>query len=279
MYLGQDDGVDPASTPLLEETEEDETLAPEAALQGAGASAAKGPAVEEANPFADETDLKTLFDATQPHLLRRAAAWKRIEALLTAQPGRIPELLALLRPGSLTNDYYVARQCEQIGQLLAKLGRPGLTALLDALDDEDPNYQLRIAACLGPFGERAAPAVPRLVDLMYAADEEPPEKKTALYVDVLGRIGPASKKILPTLHRWLDEGETEVVEIAAARALVRIGGPTKEVFQRAADVIGVGPWHAQRSAIVQELGALGKRAAPMLPELLRLAREGEGDRR
>ncbi|MDJ0973035.1 MAG: hypothetical protein QNJ98_01070 [Planctomycetota bacterium] len=274
VYLGQDEGVDPASTPLLEETDEDEALDPEAALQGAGAGAAQGPAPEEDNPFADETDVRVLLVATLDYRTTKAA-WARLEALLRDDPERVAELLALLRPGTVANDFYIARQCEQIGQLLAKLGRTGLTALLDALEDDDPHYLLRIAACLGPFGERAAPAVPRLIDLMYAAGEEPPEKMTALYVDVLGRIGPASKKILPTLHRWLDEGETEVVEIAAARALVRIGGPTKEVFQRAADVMAVGPWQGQRRVIAQELGAMGKRAAPMLPELLRLAREGE----
>lgn len=271
--LGDDGGDAPAPLPLLDPGEEP-TAAAEAALRGNDLGAGGTAAPAEGNPLADESDLGTLLAAAQDYRTH-AHALDRLEQLLAAQPDRIPALLELLRPDGSEADFYAARLCEPIGGILAKLGRAGLEALRDALEDGDPHYQLRIAACLGPFGEHAAPAVPRLVDLMYAADEDPPEKRTALYVDVLGRIGSAAKEILPTLHRWLDEGETQVVEVAAARALVRIGGPTEAVFDRAADVIAVGPWHAQRRAIVQELGALGPRAAPLLPQLLRLAREGE----
>lgn len=273
ILLGQPDEEQPGAAEFVDDDRED-AEDPEAALlagraEGTEAAKARGP-----NAFAEETDLKTLFVAAANYKTR-LDAWERIAELLREDQANIDALLELLRPGATTLDRYVARWCDKIGQMLAELGRPGLTALLDRLEDKDPHYQLRIAACLAPFGERAAPAVPRLIDLMNAVDEEPREKRTALYVDVLGRIGPPAAKLLPDLHRWLEEGETQAIEIAAAKALIRIGGPTKAVFQRAIDVVAVGPWHAQRAAIATEIGALGRQAEPMIPELLELSRSGE----
>lgn len=259
---------DHAEIPLLDEPPEETPGDIEAGL--AGRQDAPESLSSTTNPFANETDLAVLLQKAYWFKTRKDARARLLE-LLRSDPEEVERLLDLIRP---ENDPPIRRyghQLETVGALLAELGTPALRAIQRRLDEKDTVYQMRMAAVLAPFGEAAGPAVPRLVELMRALPEDPPDRNTAFYVTVLGRIGKPASVILDDLDRWLDEGLTQTVEIAAAPALVRIGGPTERVFKRALDVIGTEAWTRQRQLIAAEIARLGKKAAPMIEGLLALA--------
>lgn len=260
----QAENAEPA---LLDETDAAGTVKREAALAGRADGAALAP---EVNEFADETDVDVLLRKAYWHTTREMAS-ARLRELLREDPAKVGELLDLVRPEHDKPGRLRHYELELIGTYLAELGAPALREVQARLDDKDETYQMRMASVLAPFGAAAAPAVPRLMELMRAVPEDPRDKMTAHYVTVLGRIGPPAKALLPDLDRWLEEGLTQVVEIATARSIVLIGGADELVFRRALDVIGTEAWERQRRAMATAIGQLGKRAAPMIDGLLELA--------
>ncbi len=96
--------------------------------------------------------VRALRDGNQTE---RAAALRDLPALGARAEPAIPVLLKLLRHRNLALR-------RQTGETLARLGRPGVRALLNGLSDDDADFRKAIVVVLGWIGPDAAEAVPAL---------------------------------------------------------------------------------------------------------------------
>jgi len=126
----------------------------------------------------------------------------------------VPELLELLRhPNS---DHRVAPAA---AEALGKIG--AVQPLLDALNGKDPALnQTYVIQGLGASGAKAAPAVPRLIDLLRSSDTVTQMSAA----QALGKIGPPARAAVPDLAR-LAGSDLNFVRHAAGQALLTMGVP------------------------------------------------------
>jgi HEAT repeat protein len=106
-------------------------------------------------------------------------------------------------------------------EALIELGRPAVPALIEKLDDDNPELReavLLIFAEMGPEAEEAVlPVVRRLGD-----QEEPEEEVRRTAARALGSIGPAAAPAVPALSEAMNN-DAERVRWAAAAALAELG--------------------------------------------------------
>jgi len=227
----------------------------------------------EPDPFAEIDDPKELVKPLGDYRSAKAAG-ERLRVLLGSDAERIRAFLRLLHPdtglGTLAN--YATKRAVTAALLAA--GDVALDVLLEELDDANATWRTHMDALIGAFGRQAERAVPRLLQQLDEVPEDPPAGEAASVVYALGAIGPAAKELLPDIHGWLNEGATEDVEIAAARALIQIGGPTEETWTHCRELLRAVNWPKQRGAALLQIGLLGEAARPMIPYLLQLIGEG-----
>jgi len=227
-----------------------------------------------ANPYAGVTDWKVLGRGLWLNGERDAAVARAVE-LLHGKPDEIRALVRRLHPCAGESQHSGRSILRGVAQTLVKLGDSALDLLLGELDDENAVYRTRVVALIGSFGGKAERTLPALFERFHAIQEDPPAGETASYLNALRFIGPAAKEVVPDLERWIGEGATLDVEIAAIRALGQIAGPTDAVFESYREVLQAEEWTAQRSTVLEQLGDFGAKAASMIPYLLELVDEGK----
>ena len=197
------------------------------------------------NPYADVDDVRILARFLGERERTKHARLRLIE-WIGSDVHRLRALLRALHPdagnGTLGN-YYTKHA---MTALVLAVGAPALDLLLAELDDANATWRTYMDALIGSFGRRAERAVPRLVRQLNDVPEDPPAGEAASVLYALGAIGPAAEEVLPDIHRWLQEGVTQHVEVASAHALVQIGGPTEDTFERCRQVLQEENWPSQR---------------------------------
>lgn len=135
--------------------------------------------------------------------LDRANAPGALAAIAPDAEGLIETLLELTRDEDWT---VVAGAIESLGRLARQpaLVVPRLIELLDAYEevDCDEGYHgdhARVCRALSAFGPAAAPAVPRLIELLREAFKEGESFNGNDLVETLGAIGPAASAALPLI--------------------------------------------------------------------------------
>jgi HEAT repeat protein len=176
---------------------------------------------------------------------------------------------------------------------LASLG-PGAAVsvplFVDALEHGQDLDRPRAAEALAGFGPAAAPAMPALVRALgtkgtQKARFNPAGSETDEHTwlrkgsaEALGGIGPLAIHATPALVKALEDPSIEV-RIEAARALGRIGHPSREVVMGLLDAnwwptgcIRMNRMGEEADAALEALLALGKDAMPFLTEALETER-------
>jgi HEAT repeat protein len=118
--------------------------------------------------------------------------------------------------GDLQLTWMARRVAEGLEVLIQELELP---TSLKGLKEKDAPERAKSAQALGQLGPRAAKAVPALIDLLEAEQDN---RVCLLAIQALAGIGPASVEAVPTLQRFQHEGEDEACRTAAAKAIVRI---------------------------------------------------------
>lgn len=94
-----------------------------------------------------------------------------------------------------------------------------LPALMDALNDPDPDIRVRAEEDINAIGPNAAKAVPTLINLLTDSDES----VRAIACITLSRIGPSASQAVPALRRTLSD-PSQWVRRCARMALAKITG-------------------------------------------------------
>lgn len=176
-----------------------------------------------------------------------------------------------------------------------------IQSLIRQLGDKDPMVRSPAAVELGKMGQRAAPAVPKLIELL--ADEEglmfgaptcvcdvasealsqiggpavaPLVKATesrkpsvrANAAAALARIQPLPKDLLAVSLRLLRDPE-ETVRRRVLEAIARVKPPMREVIPAVADVLANDADSSVRSFAAGALGILDKEGTKAVPKLIR----------
>lgn len=94
-----------------------------------------------------------------------------------------------------------------------------LPALIDALNDPDPDIRARAEEDIDAVGPDAAEAVPKLVDLLADRDES----VRAIACITLSHIGPSASRALPALRKTLSD-PSQWVRKCARLAIAKITG-------------------------------------------------------
>lgn len=111
---------------------------------------------------------------------------------------------------------------------LRRIGVDPISALLQALEDEDPAVRADTVRALGIFWSEEEQVIPALTRAL--EDESSDVRLAAVWV--LSEIGPRARQAVPALIRVLEEDEVESVRERAAKALKSITG---QDFETAAD--------------------------------------------
>ena len=120
----------------------------------------------------------------------------------------------------------------------------GVEALMDVLEDENPNASLCAIQSLGEIGAKARAAVPTLVRMMEAS------RGGTVVIDALGKIGEGAVAAVPLLNSRLDALNHRDRE-SAAEALGRIGpgagAAIPALVKATTDPVGDVRWYALRA--------------------------------
>lgn len=92
-------------------------------------------------------------------------------------------------------------ETETAADALGRIGAPAIPALVQTLQNADPEVRLKATAVLGRIGPEAKDAVQDLIRLL----DDPDERVRKAAARTLGRIGPAAGDAVPGLMRSLFE--------------------------------------------------------------------------
>jgi len=147
--------------------------------------------------------------------------------------------------------------------------------LAQILEEADPDYQSRVAHCLGGLGPAAAAAVGSLVRVLRA--ESRSTELRCEVVDALGSIGPSAEAAVDDLAGILRAGDSPLKLLcSAAGALGHIGPPAKSAVGALADVLRLaGKPLELRCQAAAALGGIGPAAGDAVPTLLETLRHEE----
>jgi len=205
----------------------------------------------------------------------------------------LPLRLALLEQ-ALESPYWGDRV--QAADTLGGMGLDAVSALVEALGDEDVEVRKTAAIALGRVGWNAAEAVPSLVQML--GDEEAEVRRAAALAlgrieaggdvvsalvlaladgeeivrlaaaQALGQLGPLAMEAAPALALVLeDEEEDEEVRVAAANALGAIGPDAEEGVSALAEALK-DESSPVREAAAWALGDIGPGATDAVPALI-----------
>lgn len=144
------------------------------------------------------------------------------------------ELVRLLQTGNKTERNQAARA---LGAL-APAGEDAIAPLMEMARKEHFMSRVYAIQALGRFGEKAAPAVPIIVDAL--EDSSEPGIVSIMAVTALGEIGPAAVEAIPAIERFARRGSGSDRQ-TAMRALqkIRVGRQSAgEATDDHADVTG-----------------------------------------
>ena len=147
---------------------------------------------------------------------------------------------------------------------LVNIGSPAVSALIEALKNEDSNLRWRAASVLSDLGAEAAPAVPALTEALQDDDAQ-----VRLYATIaLGNIGEAAKSAVPALMAAVQDKE-QYVRIYAPSALRKIGVEAKVAVPAL-----VGALQDKNAGVrlnaAYALGSIGTEASGAIPNLIKL---------
>ncbi len=147
---------------------------------------------------------------------------------------------------------------------LVNIGSPAVSALVEALQNEDSSLRWRAASVLSDFGAEAAPAVPALTEALQDEDAQ-----VRLYATIaLGNIGEAAKSAVPALMAALQDKE-QYVRIYAPSALRKIGIEAKIAVPALIGALKDNNAGVRLNA-AYALGSIGTEASEAIPDLIKL---------
>ena len=239
-------------------------------------------------------------DLSLPDGVRRAAAFERLES---GKADGVPVLVWILRRPVGNEARWNA--ADVLGRIGAE-ARGSATALLPALDDEDPYIRTTAYKALSKFAPKPADAlppelgevVPRLVTKFpaveairvaadykrHAAPAVPKLTELLTHADAAvrwnaartrGKIGPDAKAALPGLLAQLADPDQAVRE-HACEALGDIGPAVAEATPALAKMFNDPQWKVRRDA-VRATGQMGREAKGVLAEVQRLKADPEAE--
>lgn len=198
----------------------DSTAEPErVAAWAARAIALIGPPARDATP-------KLIGMLMNPNrtVAERSLALNALASIGPAHPRVMPALVSSLK--------YGGREAVAIRALaadaLARQGPVAATAtpaLIRATRDRNEGVRLKVVAALGAIGRPAAPAIPRLVEILALDSSEAVRDAAA---DAMGELGPDA---VPELEYLLKDEDDAGVRYRAADALGAIGPPAEEAAE------------------------------------------------
>ena len=183
-----------------------------------------------------------------------------------AARGSIPQLIEILKDGNWFV-YETARHG------LTSFGELAVPALIDLLQDPDPDYHWSAADVLGDIGPAAEAAVPALARALEDSDED----VRSAAASALGNIGPAAEAAVPALARALEDPDDDV-RSAVASTLGSIGPAAGAAVPALIGALDDSDVYV-RSYAAAALGELGPVAQAAIPALLRVLRDGAPETR
>jgi len=141
--------------------------------------------------------------------------------------GKIERLLTELRPVKRR----ALRERNEIDADLVQLGRPGVQALIEALEDEDDRVHTLATSTLPKFG---ALAMPDLIQAMEHSNRN--VRGCSAYT--LGLIGPEAEEAVPVLIKALKPGRDGWVRTEALGALVKIRASGEGIIPLLTELLG-----------------------------------------
>jgi len=243
----------------------------------AGRGGAAGAAGEgQPDPFADETDLKTLL----LNCWSGNEAYRRLLELARADATVIEDLVAWLRPerdadrtpwlpaGQSSSIPVLAARLFDLYGILAELAPASLPPLVAALSDEDPVLRRRVAAVLERTGENGADAVPALLARL-EPDAEDAGGQAAM-LRALAGIGVKSDDVAAAFRAYLgDAARPDLARAAAADGFPRVTGPTPATLAACASALRDQSYEVC-TRLIPNLALWGTDAEPLRSDLLAL---------
>jgi len=243
---------------------------------------------------ADYLDIQPLLDlacakvlATQPPIFNLRFVDALTMALITQMSALINDredlaIATYSRVGGLRvysrSDHERIAQCVWAANTLGNLGEhaaPAVPALIECLEDRDPDVRKSAVGALGNLGEHAAPAGPALINCL----EDSSDFVRSSAADALGNLGEHAAPAVPALIKCAEHREGSVRRSAAA-ALGKIGEKAaKAVPARLRDFAKAVPARLQhredfvRCSAADALSNLGEHAAPAVPALATCAED------
>jgi HEAT repeat protein len=149
---------------------------------------------------------------------------------------------------------------EVVPDQLARMGKPAVPALIEALKSENPRVRCEVLRVLGKIGAEANESLPAV---LRALKDEPWSVRAAA-ASALATMGPEAKRAVPELVKMLDDRYTRA---GATAALARLDPAALEgkmaIFIKA---LQGGDWWSRCDA-ANALGLMGPAARPALPAL------------
>jgi len=162
--------------------------------------------------------------ATDPYFAVRAHAAQALGKIGASSQGAVDSLVA----GLSSDDSQLRGACAVSLWRMGDKAAPAVKPLTDMLSNtqNDKLERYFAAAALGAIGRPAAPAVPQLTALL--SDSFKDLRGAAAFA--LGRIGPDAAPAIPALRKVADEDDSKTSQ-AAAHALARIEGQQKSSLE------------------------------------------------
>ncbi|MHC5079359.1 MAG: HEAT repeat domain-containing protein [Planctomycetota bacterium] len=206
---------------------------------------------------------------------RRVREAKSTEEAIASPEGR--EVIAAVQ-GALKDAVLLVRLRAAEALLKMNTGIPGaVEVMVAALDDpiedlmmsKNRNIVVWVAELLGSVGEKGAPGIPKLVEVLESEDLEDEPDVLVMVIKTLGKLGSEAKKAIPALCELMEFTDYEEVAVIGIRLLgsfktgsnevisALLKGLKDELFQKirkeAADALGeIGP-AAEREEVTQAL--------------------------
>jgi HEAT repeat protein len=222
--------------------------------------AAFGPAAIEAL-----SKLETLLDEDE---------WTRLvgaEAIVKIDPARTEELCPVLVEGLQSGSPRIRHCATQALAELPDAGSLAVTALMEALDDEEELVRTGAMWALEQLGPAASSAIPSLIAILQGNGMDGDDILVrGMAASALAEIGPEAQRAVPDLLECLHEPgnghRTTRFRLQVARAAWRIQQESSFLFPIGIEAIEDHDWRVRRFA-AQVLGELGPGGIAAIPHL------------
>ena len=192
----------------------------------------------------------------------------------------VAEALASLGDAALPKVIKALQNDELQGLAVAVIHRLGpkakaaVPALIDELNDPNPEYRREVEFALATIGPDAKAAVPGLIKEL--SDQDPRVQRTAAYA--LGKIGPDAVDAVPDLQKSLNSDD-KFMKVASLWALLHIKVGDEVIRKMAIEPLTQALGETDKDLVKIEaanaLGDMGPMAAGAIPALEKLTGESE----